>query len=285
MFAHRVDHTIGWDVDGTGSSLAYTVDVPHAMVESDLADALRSGLNLSVDGVTQPLTVVDTRLQPRSDGVRVRLALRADHGPGRIRLSNGNLLDASGRHLHRIRIAPDLDLVDDTGAAPATSPLARTRTLELTPAPWWRRLHRRAHDPLPWRPPEPQPADLTRNDSTPLFALVVGLLGVLLPLPAPRERLPAVLGTVLAVLALALPVPPALGLALAAGCLVAAWRRPGWMAPAVVALLATVPLQGLALLALPANWIAVPTRRRTRSAALFAVALLAVLQAARIARG
>lgn len=154
---HRVDHVLEWRIGPEGSEVVYTVDVPHQLASPSVEAELATGLVLSRDGHTVPLVVTQAKSRAIQDATRVTLHLASQHAPGALRLSNGNLPDATSRTLARVEVHRDVAWIDGPAEVEPLSERARVLAVDTAPAGWVQRMERRARDGSPWRtlPAEP----------------------------------------------------------------------------------------------------------------------------------
>ena len=157
---HRVDHALRWEVGPAGSVITYTIDLPHLLQATD--EQLTRGLILSRASQTVPLVLVDRRRRELEDGTRVTLHLSAEHLPGDLKLTDGNLPQADARILREVRIHRDLDVLMAPRAVGARTFAARTAELEVQPTRLTHRLERRLAGMSTWRAPEASTPSMVR---------------------------------------------------------------------------------------------------------------------------
>ncbi len=176
---HRLDHHLRWRVDGEGSEVMFSVDLPH-MLRASPAE-LAAGLVLTHDGRTVPLLLDRAQERDLEGSTRITLHLRAEHPSGELVLTDGNLQEAAATIVRRIELHRDLDLVEPPPAPLPHTYAARTLRLHTTPAPWYRRLERRLLHASPWRSPsepattEPWPGQILAAAGA-MFAAVLTLI-------------------------------------------------------------------------------------------------------------
>ena len=158
----------------TGSEVTYTVDVPHVLTSSP--DELALGLVLVRDGKTVGLRQTRAKVRDIDRAQRITVHFEAEHTPGMLELSNGNLPDAAARFHTEVQLDRDVTLTAPAPDADPMRPSARRTKLALAPASTATRWERRIRRLPRWRPASDPPLTVW---ALPTLLAAMGLLPLL----------------------------------------------------------------------------------------------------------